>query len=188
MAQTDVFEFAWQGLVQGAVGVLQVIRWLLATSLAPLDFRKHWCVLTQVGDDTPPAALTVLRQVLIAAGLLLGLALPPILAVVAINRVWQGRTVQLSLAQLSLAQRSQVGPLPEPGVSGLLLMGGAALLTLLSFALLGSTWLDVLEVNRIGRRTRAALRREWRGLYADHARAWRVLARRRGVRRARAAA
>jgi hypothetical protein len=47
------------------------------------------------------------------------------------------------------------------------------LLVLLAVMLLGGSWLDQLEARRIGRRTRAATGRNWRGLYADQAQSWR---------------
>src|SRR5690625_7983353 len=51
--ETDVMEFAWQHLVRGRITASATLRWLLATPLAPLQFRRHSRVLASAGPGAP---------------------------------------------------------------------------------------------------------------------------------------
>lgn len=148
----DVLEYAWQHLVQGRISSLRAFRWLLATTFAPLDFRRHWRLLAEAGEAAPSAWLVVLRQLLLAGALLLPVLLAPALIVAA---------VRLVSAQLS------AGWPAAPGFSGWFVLSlAAALLGLLQLrATVGDAW----EAVRIRRRSGS----DWSGLYGGKVASWR---------------
>ncbi len=158
--ELDVFEFAWQEHVRGRIRLPEVLAWLLGTLLAPLDFRKHWRVLSEAGEDTPPAWLVVMRQLLIALGLLAGMLSPLVMGA-------------LLLMWLPASPLTGGGLLISLGDALMLVL--SLLLGVLALALLAGVGRDALEAWAIARRTRRLHgEREWAGLYAGSARKWRT--------------
>ena len=161
-AQVDVFEFAWQGLIQGRIRPVQVLAWLLATGLAPLDLRRHWRVLRDAGEDAPSAAAVVLRQTGIAAALLVvvvALVATLAAAVSALPRAWP---------VVRTAAASAGGALGWADLPPLALSAVAVTLTLL---LVKAAALDLWSS---ARRRRAHERDglDWGGSYADEVLPW----------------
>jgi hypothetical protein len=160
--EVDVFEFAWQGLVQGRIRAVQVLVWLLATGLAPLDLRRHWRVLRDAGEDAPGPAAVVLRQAGIAAGLLLlvvALLATLAAAVSALPRAWPVVREAAASASVALAW-ADLAPLALSAV--------AATLTLL---LVKAAVLDLWSSAR-RRRDHARDGLDWGGSYADAVLPW----------------
>src|SRR5690625_1600028 len=73
--ETDVMEFSWQHLVRGHTAAFPTLAWLVSTTLAPLDFARHWRILAMAGPEAPSPWAVVLRQLLIAVILLIPLLL-----------------------------------------------------------------------------------------------------------------
>src|SRR5690625_2857865 len=73
--ETDVMEFSWQHLVRGHTSAFPTLAWLVSTTLAPLDFARHWRILAMAGPEAPSPWAVVLRQLLIAVILLIPLLL-----------------------------------------------------------------------------------------------------------------
>jgi hypothetical protein len=90
-ATVDLYEFAWQGLVQGRATPRAVLLWLLRTGLAPLHVRRHWRVLSDAGANAPAAWAVVAWQSLFTALLLLvvlALTLGLVVALLQLPRGW----------------------------------------------------------------------------------------------------
>lgn len=148
----DVLEYAWQHLAQGRISSVRTLRWLLATTIAPLHFRRHWRLLSEAGEEAPAAWLIVLRQLMLAGALLLPVLLSPAL---------------ITTAVLTVRTQFSSGWPAAPGFSGWFVLSlAAALLGLLQLrALAGDAW----ESWRIRRRSGSG----WSGLYGGPAAGWR---------------
>ena len=161
-AEVDVYEFAWQGLIQGRIRSVQVLVWLLATGLAPLDLRRHWRVLCDAGADAPGPAAVVVRQAGIAALLLLvvlTLLTTLAAAVLALPQAWPALRATAQAARDSLSWTDLAALLPA---------SVAAVLTVL---LVKAAILDLASAVR-RRRDHARDGLDWGGSYAGEVGAW----------------
>lgn len=158
----DVLEFAWQHLVRGQITAFATLRWLLATTLAPLNFGRHWRILASAGQEAPGPWQVITRQLLVAAALLLP-ALLLAAAVVFVTSGWLAgslvpgipQAAELSAVDLSLFVLS-------------LLVGVLGVLQLIT---VGREAITAARINRCALRLHE---RPWSGLHGAAIRAWRI--------------
>lgn len=164
--QVDVLEFAWQHLVQGRIRAWQVLSWVLATGLAPLDLRRHWRILREAGATPPAAAAVVARQAGLAA-LLLGAVLLTLAllgtALSALPRAWP------SLRDAGAAVALVASPW------ALLSVALSLVVALIAASLLWNALRDLTTSARLRlEHERAGL--TWAGSYGGEVRSWAVAA------------
>jgi len=157
----DVLEFSWQHLIQGRAGSLRTLRWLLGTTLAPLDFRRHWRVLAAAGTEAPSPWLVVLRQLLIAGALLL-----PVLAAPAF----------LVLAWFWVADRLGTGlpPRLNAGAWEITVFLVSLVAGVLALVQLIAVVRDAITAARLNRHVQKHHGTGWHGLHGGEAKRWRV--------------
>jgi len=161
-AETDVMEFAWQHLVRGHTSVLPTLTWLLGTTLAPLDFARHWRILAMAGPNSPSPWLVVLRQLLIAGTLLVPLLLLPVSLVYSVSGWFVIRTQRFLLTDVGF-------PLPA-----VLLFGFGLVLALLGLLQLVAVLRDGFNAAKLKQRMLRLHGQEWTGLHGQQIRTWRM--------------
>jgi len=160
--ETDVMEFAWQHLVRGRITAFATLRWLLSTTLAPLNFGRHWRILASAGREAPGPWQVVMRQLLVAAALLLPALLLAVALLFIISGWLGGRLLPIvpAAAEVSTADLGLF-------TAGLL----TGMLGLFQLLAIGR---EASSARRINRRTRKLHGQAWSGLHGSALRAWRV--------------
>lgn len=159
--ETDVIEFAWQHLVRGRTTALSALVWLLSATLAPLDIGRHWRVLARAGRQTPSPWAVVIRQLLIAGGLVLPLLLFLTLTFLVVHRWLQGNLLPSMPADVDWTGTT------------LIVFALSLLLALISSFQLLAVVRDGFRAGRVKRRTRRVYGQDWAGLHGSQLRAWR---------------
>lgn len=160
--ETDVLEFTWQHLVRGRITAFATLRWLLATTLAPLDFGRHWRILTAAGQEAPSPWQVIMRQLLVAAALLLPALLLGAVGVFIANG-WLGGSLVPAV------------PAAVQGTAADLSLFTLGLLTgMMGLFQLIAVNREAVMAGRIRRRTQRLHGVNWSGLHGAELRAWRV--------------